>query len=70
MQKRSHDPEHRKEVAHIEVKLRAFILIFLRYIADFFLCVATLRNYNHKLYTGLFGIVSGGAGIISTWQKL
>jgi len=70
MQKTSQNPEHGKEVAHVETKMKAFILVFLRYIADFFICGAMLRDYNNKGYMGLIGLVSGGTGVISAWKKL
>jgi len=58
----------KKESKYVEDKLRSFTLSFVRYIADFFLCSAMLRDYNHKGYMGILGSVSGISGVISTWR--
>lgn len=63
-------PDTKKEASFVEDKLRAFILVFARYIADFFLCSAMLCDYNHKGYMGILGSISGLSGVISTWRKL
>jgi len=63
-------PDAKKEAAYVEDKLRANLLAFARYIADFFLCSAMLYNFNHKGYMGILGSISGLSGVVSTWRKL
>jgi len=63
-------PDTKKEARFVEDKLKAFFLTFVRYVADFFLCSAMLRDYNHKGYMGVLGTVSGLSGVVSTWRKL
>jgi len=63
-------PEAQKEKRFVEEKLKASAYVFTRYTADFFLCIAMLRKFEHKGYMGILGTISGLAGLIPTWKKL